>query len=88
MKYLNNNHLQRLHIFGCPVYVLELQLQDATKRKQQSHKEIYLGLGKNHLSNVHLVLNPHTVYIPSWYHLAFNKSFSIFYSGGEFDADI
>ena len=29
VKHLNHNHLQRLHVFGCPIYVLEPHLQDA-----------------------------------------------------------
>ena len=31
MKYQNHNHLQHLHVFGCPIYVQESQLQDTKK---------------------------------------------------------
>ena len=91
IKHLNHNHLQRLHVFGCPVYVLEPQLQDAKKLpkwKRRSHRGIYLGLSKVHSSNVHLVLNPNTGHISPQYHLVFDDSFSTVYSDGEFDSDV
>ena len=40
LKYQNHNHRQRLHMFGCPIYVLEPKLQDAKefpKWKRRSH---------------------------------------------------
>ena len=40
MKYQNHNHLQRLQVFGCPVYVLEPQLQDAKKLPKWKRKVI------------------------------------------------
>ena len=91
MKYQNHNHLQRLHVFGCPVYVLEPQLQDAKKLpkwKQRSHRYIYVGLSKVHSSNVHLVSNPNTGHISPQYYLVFDDNFSTVYSDGEFDADV
>jgi hypothetical protein len=30
-KYQNYNHLQRAHVWGCPVYVLDPSLQDGKK---------------------------------------------------------
>ena len=91
MKCQNHNHLQRLHVFGCSVYVLKPQLQDAkklSKWKRRSHQGIYLGLSKVHSSNVHLVLNPNTGHISPQYHLIFDDHFSTVYSDGEFDADV
>ena len=91
MKYQNHNHLQCLHAFGCPVYILEPQLQDAKKLpkwKQRSHFGIYLGLSKVHSSNVHLVLNPNTGHISRQCHLVFDDNFSTVCSDGEFDADV
>ena len=56
----NPNHLQRLHIFGCPVYFLDQKLQDGKKLpkwNRRSQQGIYLGVSKQHSSTVHLVLN-------------------------------
>ena len=91
VKYQNHNNLQRLHVFVCPVYVLEPKLQDAKKFpkwKQRSHQGIYLGLSKLHSTNVHLVLNPLTGYISPQYHLVFNDHFFTAFLDGEFDADV
>ena len=91
MKYQSHNHLQRLHIFGFPVYILEPQLQDARKLpkwKRRSHQGIYLGLSKVHSSNIHFVLNPNTGHISPQYHRVFDDNFSTVYSDGEFNADI
>ena len=63
IKYQNHNHLQRLHVFGYPVYVLEAEFQDkkkVPKWQQQSCHAIYLGVSKLHSSTVHLVLNLET----------------------------
>ena len=91
IKHQNHNHLQRLHVFGCPVYVLEPQLQDTKKLpkwKRRSHCGIYLGLSKIHSSNVHLVLNSNTGHISPQYHFVFDENFSTVYSDGKFDANI
>ena len=91
MKHLNHKHLQCLHIFGCPDYVLEPQLQDVKKLpklKRRSHRRIYLGLSKVCSSNDHPVLNLQMGHISPQYHLVFDDIFSIFYSDGEFDADV
>ena len=91
VNHLNQNHLQPLHVYSCPVYVLEPQLQDAKKLpkwKQRSHRGIYLGLSKVHSSNVHLVLNPNTGHISPQYHLVFDDSFFTVYFDGKFDSDV
>ena len=91
IKYQNHNHLQRLHVSGCPVYVLEPKLQDAKKLPKwirRSHRGIYLGLSKVHSTNVHLVLNLLTGHILPQYHPVFDDHFSTVYSDGEFDADV
>ena len=91
MKDQNHNHLQRLHVLDCPVYVLEPQLQDTEKLpkwKRRSHRGIYLGLSKVHSSNVYLVLNPNTKHVSPQYHLVFDEKFSTVYSAGKFDANV
>ena len=91
LLHFGNNDLQRLHVFGCPVYVLDPSLQDAKKLpkwSRRSRRGIYLGLSKVHSSNVHLVLHPETGHISPQYHLVFDDTFSTVYSDGQFDADV
>ena len=55
--------LQRLHVFGCPVYVLDPKMQDGKKLpkwQRRSRRAVYLGTSQNHGSTVALVLNLET----------------------------
>jgi hypothetical protein len=90
-KFHNHHHLQNLHVFGCPVYVLDPTLQDAKKLpkwNRRSRRAVYLGYSKQHSNNVHLVLNLETGKISPQYHLVFDDTFSTVYSDGQFDADV
>ena len=87
----NHHHLQRLHVFGCPVYVLDPKLQDAKKLpkwERRSRRGIYLGVSKHHSSTVHLVLNTDTGKVTPQYHVVFDDSFSTVYSDGKFNDDV
>ena len=84
----NHNHLQRTHVFGCPVFVLDPKLQDSKKLPKwsmRSRRGIYLGVSPFHSSTVHLVLNPSTGSITPQYHVVFDDSFSTIFSNGQFD---
>jgi hypothetical protein len=90
-KFHNHHHLQNLHVFGCPVYVLSPTLQDAKsvpKWQRRSRRGVYLGYSRQHSNNVHLVLNLETGRISPQYHLVFDDTFSTVYSDGAFDADV
>jgi hypothetical protein len=90
-KFHNHHHLQNLHVFGCPVYVLDPTLQDAKKLpkwNRRSRRAVYLGYSSQHSNNVHLVLNLETGKISPQYHLVFDDTFSTVYSDGQFDADV
>jgi hypothetical protein len=90
-KFHNHHHLQNLHVFGCPVYVLDPTLQDAKKLpkwNRKSRRAVYLGYSKQHSNNVHMVLSLETGKISPQYHLVFDDSFSTVYSDGAFDADV
>jgi hypothetical protein len=90
-KFHNHHHLQNLHVFGCPVYVLDPTLQDAKKLpkwNRRSRRAIYLGYSSQHSNNVHLVLNLETGKISPQYHLVFDDTFSTVYSDDQFDADV
>jgi hypothetical protein len=90
-KFHNHHHLQNLHVFGCPVYVLDPLLQDAKKLpkwNRRSRRAVYLGYSRQHSKNVHMVLNLETGNISPQNHLVFDDTFSTVYSDGAFDADV
>ena len=75
----NHRHLQRVRVFGCPVYVLHPKLQDAKKLPKwtrRSRKGIFLGFSERHHSTVALVLNPETGVITAQYHVVFDEKFT------------
>ena len=87
----NHHHLQRLHVFGCPVYVLDPRLQDGKKLpkwSRRSRRAIYLGVSKIHSTTVHLVLNPDTGKISPQYHVVFDDTFSTVFSDGAFSENV
>ena len=62
--------LLSLHVWGCPVYVLEKNLADGKsigRWKAKSQRMVYMGYSDKHASDVPLVLNPFTGSItPQW----------------------
>ena len=87
----NHHHLQRLHVFGCPVFVLDAKLQDGKKLpkwERRSRRGVYLGVSKAHSSTVHLVLNPDTGYVSPQYHVIFDDTFSTVFSEGAFNDNV
>jgi hypothetical protein len=72
-------HLQRVRVFGCPVFVLEARLQDAKKLpkwSKRAYQGIFLGFSEKHHSTVALVLNPETGHVSPQYHVIFDEKFS------------
>ena len=68
-----------LHVWGCPVYVLDKTLSDGKKLPRwtpRSHCEVFIGLSPKHSSTVPLVLNPGTVAITPQYHVVFDDEFT------------
>ena len=87
----NHHHLQCLHVFGCPVYVLDPKLQDGKKLpkwNKRSRRGVYLGISKLHSSTVHLVLNVDTGKVTPQYHVVFDDTFSTVFSDGVFTDDV
>ena len=76
----NNINVNNFHTWGCPVYVLEANLQSGgivhPKWDPRSRLGIYVGRSPFHAGNVALVLNPQTGYISPQYHLVFDDNFS------------
>jgi hypothetical protein len=88
ITYDDYRHLQRSHVIGCPVFVLDPKLQDSKKIPKWSMRScrgVYLGISKHHSTTVHLVLNPATGDISPQYHVLFDDHFSTVFSNGNFD---
>ena len=89
--YPDHNHLKRLHVFGCPVFVLDAKLQDGKKIpkwQRRSRRGVYLGVSRNHSTTVHLVLNLETGKISPQYHVVFDDTYSTVFSNGEFNDNV
>ena len=89
--FANYAHLQQLHVFGCPVYVLDPKLQDGKKLPKwtrRSRQGVYVGISKLHSSTVHLVLNLNTGKVSPQYHVVFDDTFSMIFSDSKFNNDV
>ena len=59
----SSDNLQRAHMWGCPVYVLEAELQDGKKIPKwdpRAHLRMSVGFSSVHSTLVPLVLNVRT----------------------------
>ena len=73
-----HNRFHDLHVWGCPVYVLDKKISDGRKLprwKPRSHRCMFMGLSPNHASSVPLVLNPSTGAITPQFHVVFDDWF-------------
>lgn len=71
--------LRDLHVWGCPVYVLDPVLQQGKKLPRwqpHSRRGVFLGYSRHHSSDVPLVLNLQTGSISPQFHIVFDDSFS------------
>ena len=71
--------LHDLHVWGCPVYVLEKAIADGRKLprwKPRSVRTINMGFSHKHASSVPLVLNPSSGYITPQFHVVFDDWFA------------
>lgn len=71
--------LHDLHVWGCPVYVLDKAISDGKKLpkwKPRSRRCIYMGQSPLHASSVPLVLDPATGSITAQFHCVFDDWFS------------
>ncbi len=69
-----------LHTWGCPVYVLDADLQYGSvgppKWDPRSRLGIYVGRSPIHAGSVALVLNPKTGHVSPQYHVVFDDDFT------------
>ena len=71
--------LRDLHVWGCPVYVLDPTLQQGKKLPRwepRSRRGLFVGYSPHHSSNVPLVLNLSTGHISPQFHVVFDDHFS------------
>ena len=74
-----------MHVWGCPVYVLEKSLQDGQKIprwRPRSNRTVYVGVSAMHASSVPLVLNISTGSITPQFHIVFDDWFATVPSSG------
>ena len=70
---------QDLHVWGCPVYVLDKSIQDGKKIpkwRPRSDRSVYMGTSPRHSSSVPLVLNVGTGSITPQFHVVFDDWFA------------
>ena len=75
----SHDDLRRTHVWGCPVYVLEPELQDGKripKWQPRARLGMFVGFSLVHSSLVPLVLNVKTGKISPQYHVVFDDKFS------------
>jgi hypothetical protein len=75
------HRLLDLHVWGCPVYVLDPKLQQGQKLPRwqpRSRQGIFMGLTTQHASNNPLVLNCKTGSITTQFHVVFDDLFRLF----------
>ena len=71
--------LKDIHVWGCPVFVLDPTLQQGKKLPRwepRARQGIFVGFSRVHSSDVPLVLNTKTGNISPQYHVVFDDTFS------------
>ncbi|KAL7477413.1 hypothetical protein ACHAW6_003218 [Cyclotella cf. meneghiniana] len=79
------------HVWGCPVYVLEVSLQDGKKLpkwNKQARIGQFLGFSCEHLLTVVLVCNLHTGHVSLPYHVVFDDKFKTVFNVGKSSEDL
>ena len=83
--------LLRAHVWGCPVYVLDADLQDGKKIPKWNRRARmgqYLGFSRQHSSLVGMVRNLHTGFVSPQYHLVFDDNYDTIYHESKSDEEI
>jgi hypothetical protein len=86
-------HLQRTHVWGCPVYVLDPHLQDGKKLPKwhpRSRRCQFLGVSPNHSTTIGRILNLRAGHVSPQFHVVYDDLFSTVpnaETGGLFDLE-
>jgi hypothetical protein len=87
----DHSDLRRTHVFGCPIYVLDPDLQDGKripKWTSRARKGMFVGFSSEHSSQCPLVLNLETGHISPQYHVVFDDKFASVVSLDKSHADV
>ena len=79
VKFSSYSHLQRLHVWGCPVYVLDPKLQDGRKLPKwdpRARRGQYLGVSTTHSTTIGRILNLRTGHVSPQYHVVYDDLFT------------
>ena len=79
LKFSSYGHLNRARVWGCPVYVLDPKLQDGKKLPKwtpRSRRGQFLGVSKQHSSNIGQILNLNTGAVSPQFHVVYDDLFS------------
>ncbi len=74
-KVSNYEHLLRMHVWGCPVYVLEPTLQDGKKIPKwmpHSRRGQFVGLSPEHSTTIGQIRNIRTGHILPQFHVVYD----------------
>ena len=77
-------YLQRQHVWGCPVYVLDPRLQDGKKIPKwdpRVRRGQFLGFSSQHSSTIGLILNHRTGSVTPQYHCVYDDWFTTVMNG-------
>jgi hypothetical protein len=78
-KFSSYNHLERAHVWGCPVYVLDPMLQDGKKLpkwRPRARRGFYVGVSQRHSTNIGRVLHLQTGHMSDQFHCVFYDRFA------------
>ena len=82
----------RAHVWGCPVYVLDADLQDGKrvpKWNRRARMGQFLGFSRQHCSSlVGMVRNLRTGFVSPQYHLVFDDNYDTIYTESKSDEEI
>ena len=87
----DHSDLRRLHVWGCPVYVLDPKLaggKKIPKWNRRARMGQFLGYSSEHSSQVGLVRHLKTGHISPQWHLVFDDKFETVYSSGQPTAEV
>jgi hypothetical protein len=71
--------LHDMHVWGCPVYVLDKRIADGIKIPKwapRSNRFIYMGVSQKHSSTVPMLLNPESGVISPQFHVVIDEWFA------------
>ena len=72
-------HIRILHVFSCPAYVIDTNLQyvkKLPKRSPRSHCGQYMGVSPSHFSTINPILNLDTLFVIPQYHVIYDDKFT------------